>query len=146
MIQDFVKAWDANKSKLSKFIASHNQDEYGCYSSIVQMLFSVVINPYMASIGQDVFDLERIHEIDDGDYQGTLLYLIPKETYQPSSHEYVATFVYYGSCSVCDTLYGIQSDGNDSNKVPSKEQVKGYMDLCLHILQHCKFPFNYEED
>ena len=89
------------------------------------------------------FDIGNLHEIDDGDYQGTLLYIIPKKTYQPSYWEYVATYVYYGSCSGCDTLLGILSYGED---LPNEVQVKEYAELCLDILQHCKYPFNYEED
>jgi hypothetical protein len=28
MIKEFVAAWDANKEKLSEYIASHKQEEY----------------------------------------------------------------------------------------------------------------------
>lgn len=45
---------------------------------------------------------ELITELDHGDYQGTLLYVIPSSAYQPSDYWYV--MVSYGSCSCCDTL------------------------------------------
>ena len=143
MIKEFVKAWDANKEKLRNYIASHDQEEYNEYSKIVRMIFEQVINPYYKGTEYNEFDLDKIHEIDDGDYQGTLMYLIPCETYHPSQWEYVITFVGYGSCSGCDTLLGIS--GYDDDK-PTSEQVKEYMDLCLHILQHCKFPYNDQDE
>ncbi len=96
----------------------------------------------MTAHDKQTFDLEKVHEIDDGDYQGTLLYIIPLDTYQPSYWEYVVTSVYYGSCSFCDTLQGIHryEDG-----LPDKEQVDGYMKLCLDILQHCKYLYKFNE-
>jgi hypothetical protein len=45
--------------------------------------------------------------IDDGDYQGTQIFIIPTDTYQPSVKDYVMTDTYYGSCSGCDTLQAI---------------------------------------
>lgn len=143
MIDEFVKAWDAYKVNLSEYIASHRQEDYNTYNKIVTMLFEVVINPYRVAHGNVSFDVENVHEIDDGHWQGTLLYMIPLNMYQPSYWEYVATYVYYGSCSGCDELMSISGyeDG-----LPNREQVKGYMGLCLNILQHCKYPFNYEKE
>lgn len=143
MIKEFVVAWDANKDKLSEYIASHKQEEYNSYMDIVKMLFEQVINPYMTAHEKAAFDIGKVHEIDDGDYQGTLLYMIPIDTYQPSYWEYVATYVDYGSCSGCDTLLGICGYGGD---LPNDGQVKEYVALCLNILQHCKYPFNYKGD
>jgi hypothetical protein len=141
MIKDFVKAWDANKKRLSEHIASSEQSNYSDYVSIVKMLFEQVINPYLVANDMTPYNVDNLHEIDDGDYQGTLLYLIPKKTYQPSYYEYVATYVYYGSCSCCDTLQGIQCYGGG---LPNQDQVKEYVDLCLDILQQCKYPFGIE--
>lgn len=139
MIQEFVEAWDANKENLKNYIASHNQGEYSNYARIVRMIFEQVINPYLKRPNHNKFNLDNIHEIDDGNYQGTLIYLIPYDTYQPSQWEYVITYVGYGSCSGCDALLAIS--GYESGR-PTNEQVKNYMDLCLNILQHCKFPYN----
>lgn len=143
MIKEFVLAWDANKDKLSEYIASHKQEDYDSYEKIVKMLFEQVINPYMEVHDKATFNIEKVHEIDDGDYQGTLLYMIPHDTCQPSYWEYVATYVYYGSCSGCDTLLGISHYADD---LPDADQVKDYVALCLNILQHCKYPFDEEED
>lgn len=143
MIKEFVLAWDANKDKLSEYIASHKQECYSSYMDIVKILFEQVINPYMEAQHETSFNVENIHEIDDGDYQGTLLYMIPSNTYQPSYWEYVATYVYYGSCSGCDTLLAISNYHDD---LPNADQVEDYVGLCLNILQHCKYPFNAEDE
>ena len=143
MIKNFVKAWDANKENLRVYIASHDQEEYNSYEKIVRMIFEQVINPYLKGTEYYEFDLDKIHEIDDGDYQGTLVYVIPHETYQPSQWDYIITYVGYGSCSGCDTLLAIS--GYDDDK-PTDEQVKDYMGLCLNILQNCKYPYNEEND
>lgn len=78
-------------------------------------------------------DPERIHEIDDGDYQGTLLYVIGNSGYHP--YKYWAVKVFYGSCPGCDTLQAIH---NDSSNLPNDEQIKDYMTLALHIVQGIK--------
>jgi hypothetical protein len=71
-----------------------------------------------------------VHEIDDGDYQGTLIYVIAEKAYQPSS--YWTARVSYGSCSACDTLQSICGYGDDP---PNEDQVKDYMTLALHMVE-----------
>jgi len=142
MIQEFVKAWDANKEALREYIRTHEQKEYDEYAKLVKILFEVVINPYIESVDEThyTYNTESIHIIDDGDYQGSQLFIIPNNDYQPSPYEYVWTHCSYGSCSGCDTLLGISTydDG-----LPSEEQVDGYMTLLLHLLQRCKYLIDY---
>lgn len=76
------------------------------------------------------FDLDRITEIDHSDYQGTLVFIIGCEGYQPST--YWATTVSYGSCSGCDTLEGIK---NYSGEPPSEDEAKQYFTLAMHMIQ-----------
>lgn len=78
-------------------------------------------------------DPERIHVIDDGDYQGTLLFIIAAKGYQPST--YWSTFVGYGSCSGCDSFQAI---GGYSDDPVTDDQAKEYWDLCLHMVQGMK--------
>lgn len=85
---------------------------------------------------------KNILEIDDGDYQGTEIFILHKNVYQPYIEDYVYTSTYYGSCSGCDTLMGI-SEYDDG--LPSESQVKDYMDLCLHLLQKCHYMIDEEE-
>lgn len=85
-------------------------------------------------------DFKKIHEIDDGNYQGTLLFLVPVRGYQPST--YWVFKVNYGSCSGCDTLEAIESADRydeDCNILPlSEQQKKDYMTLILHMIQSAK--------
>ena len=83
-------------------------------------------------------DSSRIHQIDDGDYQGTLLFVIASSNYQPDTYWYVK--VYYGSCSGCDTLQRIREDyrSDQDLKIPNDQQIDDYMTLALHIVQKLK--------
>lgn len=125
MIQDFVDKFMANKEKLAaKFREKHPGD----YSEVVEAVIEVITDD-----GYDSIDPNRIHEIDDGDYQGTLLFVIAAKNYQPSKYWYV--FVDYGSCSGCDTLQGIREY---SDEIPTEDQVSQYLTLALHIVQGLK--------
>lgn len=80
---------------------------------------------------------ERIHAIDDGSYQGTLLFVIASKGYQPSAYWFVK--VDYGSCSGCDTLAAIKIGYDyEEDYVISDEQLDGLMTLALHIVQGLK--------
>lgn len=124
MIKEFVQAWDKNKSTLEQYFKTHTQDAYDSYESLVRLLFNIVINPAMVK----PFNTENIIELDDGDWQGTQVFILHRNTYQPDICDYVYTNTYYGSCSGCDTLMAISGYGYD---IPSEEQVKDYMQLCL---------------
>lgn len=127
MIEQFVTRWNENKDKLeTRFAESHPTDYETIVTEVVKIVTTKVYGEYAP-------DPERITEIDDGDYQGTLLYVIPEKGYQPSDYYYVK--VGYGSCSGCDTLESIR---NYSDCKPTKEQVKHYMTLALHIVQNLK--------
>ncbi len=129
MIKEFVDAYMENKEALrAVFSAAHPSTYTDIVKSVVQIL-SNCAGPDWA----DRPDPERIHVIDDGDYQGTLVYVIAEQGYQPTTYWYVR--VSYGSCSGCDTLEAIRhyDDGP-----PSGEQVAEYMTLALHIVQQMK--------
>lgn len=130
MNKEFVKQWDENKLDLEEYFRTTKQCEYLNYIDIVKALFDIVINKNYKK-----YDTEHITVIDDGDYQGTQLFFIHEDTYQPNVEEYVYTYVSYGSCSGCDTLLRIS--GYDKGK-PDEQQVKDYMNLALHLLQRCE--------
>ena len=139
MINDFVKAWDANHDKLKEYFQTHEMVDYCEYKELVRLLFELVINPYLKKDGKKIYNLQRMHEIDDGDCQGTLLYAIPIDTYQPTEWDYVFTHQNYGSCPGCDILEEIQT--YDYHQLPNEMQLSGHMTLCLHLLQKCIIPF-----
>lgn len=126
MIQALVDAFMARREELrASFAAKHPAD----YGEIVK----AVVRIYPGAGEHDRPDPERIHVIDDGDYQGTLLYVIASGGYQPDEYWYVK--VGYGSCSGCDTLQGIR---DFTHGPPSAEQVEEYLTLALHIVQGFK--------
>lgn len=109
----------------------------------MKLIFQFVINAEIAEECETTaYDINRLHVIDDGNYQGTLLFIIPKDMYQPSADEYVITTVSYGSCSGCDTLLNIS--GYEEG-IPNEQQLKDYMTLCLHLLQRMKTIHTYDE-
>ena len=137
MINAIVKQWDANKDKLKDYFATTKQEEYSDYRDIVVKLFELVIKEIKDEDGyEEKFDITKMTVIDDGDYQGTTMYIIPKDTYQPTASDYVITDNYYGSCSGCDTLLAISSYDDD---LPTKEQVSEYMTIALHLMQSLRW-------
>ncbi len=132
MIPEIIKQWDKNKHKLEDYFRNTKQSEYSnYYKEILVKIFELCINS-----DDLMFDLTKITVIDDGDYQGTQIFLIPKDTYHPSASDYVVTNTEYGSCSGCDTLMGISCYYED---LPTSDQVKQYMTLSLHLVQKLKW-------
>lgn len=131
MTKDFLEKWEKYKNDLEKYFLNTPQEEYDSYLKITKAIFKNVFNREKID-----FDLEEIIELVLGDYQGTLVFLIP--TQGDDNKNYVITSVGYGSCNVCDTLQSIEElDGG--NDIPSLRQVKGYMTLSLHIFQKIKW-------
>jgi len=124
MIPEIIKQWEENKHKLEEYFRTTKQEEYSNYKDIVKALF-------YCCIGE--FNVDKMTVIDDGDYQGTQIFIIPKGCYQPSVDDYIVTDTYYGSCSGCDTLQAICS--YEYEELPSESQVKDYMTLALHLVQ-----------
>ena len=124
MIEEFVKNWEAKKDLLRD---KYSQEEPRSYNDIVKDVVELVSDD---ECGKIRLNHEKITIIDDGDYQGTLLYIIPQACYQPSV--YYSVFVDYGSCSGCDTFEDICS-GSDK-----EQRVNDFMQLALHIVQDLK--------
>lgn len=135
MIKEFVERWNKYKENLEKYFRNTKQEEYDTYEKIVKILFDKVINQEETKYYK--FATNNITVIDDGDYQGTQIFVIPLDTYQPEINDYVVTNTYYGSCSGCDTLQAISE--YDYDEKPDENQIKDYMELALHLLQKCKW-------
>lgn len=125
MIQKFVDKF-MNDNSLEKWLAVNHPYSY-------RELVKKVIEIISEGEDYDAPDPKTIHEIDDGNYQGTLLYVIPNKGYQP--YAYWCVKVDYGSCSVCDALYSIRGYGDEK---PNEKQIKEYWSLALHIVQQLK--------
>lgn len=135
--------WAENEQKLKEAIEkSENHIEWE-YDDLVRMVVTYILNK--GGDEEKVYGAnwsDNLAIIDDGDYQGTLIYLIHREVYQPSPDDYLITYVDYGSCPGCDTLEGIQSDYDNKEKYPKPGQVMEYMTLCRDIVTHFKHPFD----
>lgn len=139
MIKYCVQKWNKNKDKLEAAIRK-DVELNGCnYSYLVELIVKYILNDEENGY-IDTWNHKRITVIDDGDYQGTEIFLIPSGSYQPGPDNYLMTYVYYGSCSGCDTLMSIQ-DYYEDDKVPTESQVKDYMTLCLHLIQNMIKPY-----
>lgn len=143
MLKYCLNKWNSNKDKLKAKIRK-DKKIYECgYKYLVKLVVDIILNEGKGE-GDYHWDSDEITEIDNGDYQGTLLFLIPMEVYQPSEYEYLMTYVGYGSCSGCDTLQHIQSlywPGDDNEKLKEKA-LKEYMSLCKDILTNMIKPYN----
>ena len=135
MLKIIRDRWDQNHKKLREALKTNVGFNYCHYSDLVKLTFGIILNE------DNKFDLDGINEIDNGDYQGTLLYLIPFQTYQPCEYEYLMTYVGYGSCGRCDALQAIQD--NSCGDTLSEEQVSDLMTLCKDILTNTIKPYNH---
>ena len=99
MTRIMKERWDANNDKLRAVLAERIDLNECYYEYLVKLTFETIYNTSVTGLDRKL-DLERITVVDNGDYQGTLLFLIPFDTYQPSEHEYIMTYIGYGSCSV----------------------------------------------
>lgn len=127
MDKELIRRWEEGKPAIREAFEATHPD---AYVDVVRAVVSVIGGEEYEGV---TLDPERIHAIDDGDYQGTLVFVIGAKGYQPSEYWYVS--VGYGSCSGCDTLQSIRDYGNEN---PTADQVDQYMTLALHIVQGLK--------
>lgn len=126
MNMEFVEAVRSNKD----IVEQHFKDHHPCnYKEMVKLVVKLVHS--RTEYGGP--NPEKIHEIDDGGYHGTLLYVIPEDCYQPDNYWFVK--VGYGSCSGCDALESVREYGDDP---PTEEQIKAYYMMCMHIAEGLK--------
>jgi len=128
VIKEFVDRWEANKSSVEAVFRADHPDDY---KDIVKAVIEAIKGEEYGGP-----DPNKIREIDDGDYQGTLVFVIGDNSYKP--YTYWCVRIEYGSCSGCDTLKAIRRYGSDP---PTDEQVKGYMTLALHVVQGLRLMF-----
>ena len=140
MLKIFRDAWASNEDKLREAIKEIPDIHDISYCDLIKLLFLHVYNAKVKDY--QAVNVERVTEIDDGDYQGTLIFLIPFDTYQPDASEYLMTYVGYGSCSGCDTLQHIQSNGFWGEK-PTESQINDLLTLCRDMACNTIKPYNY---
>lgn len=138
MIKYCLKKWDKNKENLEDVLREDRNLNSCDYEYLVKLVVENILNDEENEYC-DTWDSSKITTIDDGDYQGTLLFLIPTKTYQPCEYEYLMTYVGYGSCCGCDTLQSIQSWKEEQ---PTEEQLKCFIALCKDIVCNMIKPYN----
>lgn len=139
MLKKVMEQWNKNKDKLRSDLANDVKLNSCEYIYLVEKVVSIILNNGdNDNYDYNIFSIKNITQIDNGDYQGTLLFIIPRNTYQPSAAEYLMTYVNYGSCSGCDTLQRIQGWIDEP---PTEQQLNDYMALCLHLCENMTKPY-----
>lgn len=142
MLKILYEKWEKNRDALKYKISRIGDVSALEYEDLVKLTFSTIYNE---GSGEEIYPyghlaLDYVTVIDNGDYQGTLLFVIPFKTYQPSESEYLMTYVGYGSCSGCDTLMSII---DYTSEPPTEEQVSDLLTLCKDIVTNTIKPYNY---
>jgi hypothetical protein len=128
MILHYVKQWEERKHLLEQWLT---KNEPNSYQDIYETLFRLVVTKPNDDEYSE-WDWKRFVKIDDGSFQGTEIYILCSNVYQPELTDYIFTSVEYGSCSACDTFQWIEMLQD------KEERVKQYMTLALHMVQETK--------
>ena len=128
MILHYVKQWEERKHLLEQWLT---KNEPNSYQDIYETLFRLVVTKPNDDEYSE-WDWKRFVKIDDGSFQGTEIYILCSNVYQPELTDYIFTSVEYGSCSACDTFQWIEMLQD------KEERFKQYMTLALHMVQETK--------
>ena len=131
MIQKYMTVFLDQQAQVKALLAEEKEwyiEGYKKIAAIIVLVLAEHCKPYDHEA--PVLDPERIQEIDWGDYQGTLLYIVGAEGYQPST--FFSMVVSYGSCSGCDTL---QSVLDEDDPIPGLFDLARNMLSSIHKIQ-----------
>ena len=131
--------WGMYKDELRKILSERTGLNDCSYEDLVKITFETIYNSYEES-DHDKLDLDAITVIDNGDYQGTLLFVIPYKCYQPSESEHIMTYIGYGSCSGCDALEAAK-DWSGIEKL-TEQQISDFMNICKDLVCNAIKPYN----
>ena len=118
MIKYCVENWEKNKEKLRE--AFENNDIYSDYQRFSQLVIENIFPEWRGHVVD-------VHYLGDR-YSGDVIFFIHSHY---DDHCYLSQ-LYYGSCTVCDTLQ--RADGN----------INDLMTVALHLVQGMKEPFDVE--
>ena len=141
MLKDVIQKWDEHKSLLKDYFSNNQIKCYSSYTRIVEQIAELILE------WKDAIVDEVKHE----EYEGNAVYVIWKRHYmlneEGEQRNYLVTFNHYGSCSGCDTLYGIIGSYPEEiwKEFPTDEQVRELMTLSLHLIQRMhRFEYDLE--
>ncbi len=134
MIKVMRDKWAKNEKRFNQALENVKNLNAISYDELVKLVFE---NIYNSDCEKDFkcLDLDNITTVDNGDYQGTILYIIPFKDYQPAEYDYLMTYVRYGSCSGCDTLLKIKEYGKEG-------KIKSLLQLGKDIICNTIKPYN----
>ena len=136
MINSIIEQWDLNNHNLKQYFESTEQREYCDYKEILSLIFELVVEKVDKDGVSFTIQKENIRTIDDGEYEGTIIYIIPIDRPFIDVSDYLITDNYYCSCSGCDALLSIS---DCESKKPNEIQVKEYMTIALHLVQKLRW-------
>jgi len=124
---EYSKAFYAGRAEL---LESYKSDSPTGYADLLRRTLDMV-NAKIDDCDDfdgDKFDTDRIKSVSVGDYQGSLYFIIPADSYSEGAF---TACVSYGSCSHCDAFEACEGcdDGPD---------YEGYVRLSLHLFQSLK--------
>ena len=139
MLKILRDLWAQNEHQLQEAIGK--LDHFPDYEELVKITFQNIYNQGpVEEYEYRCLNVDKITVIDDGDYQGTMLFVIPFDAYQPDPRQYLITHVYYGSCSYCDTLEHIRM----MYDVPmAASGIKELTNVCKDIITNTVKPYNH---
>lgn len=134
MIKFALEKWDKNNKKLREVIANTPVEERKKwdYDNLMYLVSKLIFE----------FDTLDLHDItyDGGEnYNGTLMFLIPMNCVPEAPHDWLMSYIDYGSCTVCDTLQRIQYT---SESDPDIDAIDEYMHLCRDMVSNTIRPYN----
>ena len=123
----YCEAWEAHKEEVREDLENiiKNNNYISSYKQILDSIIKRVLNQNTEE--NKKFNAEKVTEIDNGDWQGTMIWAIPSASYQPGPYDYIFAYQYYGSCSGCDALQAAYKD------------IDMLMEIALNIFQSMKF-------
>ena len=158
MIKKFVDCWEAHKHDLEvailQDIESMEQDIEGDVPrwealsdvfSYKNLIFHILNKVLIDDMGDPLYDYDQLTVIDNGDYQGTFIFIAPEfDCYQPGQGDYMMTFVGYGSCAGCDIMEDLICSYDKDYPEHTAVIVTDMMQLALHIIQRMIIPWSEE--
>lgn len=129
MIIEFIERFQEIKLALLEQFSKEEPESYeDIFKQTIKMMFENSEDSYTCN--SETPDYERITVIDNGDYQGTLVFVVASKSYQPS--DYWVSTVDYGSCSSCDTFQQYSDCDNPEESAPHM------LTMALHMIEAMK--------
>lgn len=138
MLKWCVDKWFANKEGLRRVLETDESLKNCEYLHLMELVVEHILNQKEEENSR--FDSAKITKVDQGDWQGTILFFIPRKTYEPNAGDYLLTYIEYGSCPLCDVLEKTK-DGLYDNK-NKKQSIDDFMIICKELVCNITKPYN----